>query len=519
MTTKSEQISWGRWQNPSQQRDYGHLAELQTGCGRTTSECRQVVLECTSDLLHQPVCAKTPQNRRHSARIHPKARLKIPIAETRYVVSTLNDRSKDVQIRTGKKIETAKTPAVSTHRARHPVQIMKYVRWIVNHRDEVQVAPVRRQQQAAQIHDAVYRFSYGRDLTRDGSVPVFHLPVVLEKGDIVGRRLNPQHDPVLVIHLYCYPAHMMLDACALDSGRKIVADLVFIATVRFAAKKRGYLIRLDTVNGSPGEILVKVLEILLPAEYEIRCVFDLHQAPVVGNKLLDHGAVCSRGPVDNPMDFLRFEPVGQNLSRIPVVALHEGVVEQTVTDALFVKHCGQSVMPVEVELQSKGRPRRHTQVAQSKLRLNKIEVIMQALGCRIFEERTVGLFIVPRLVSGASLHGRKNVYQPGVLATLAQYFPYLFLLAEIVLSDKFYIESSLGGESFGVLPDLVSKRFCPFGVIKDPNAIGIQVTCHTLGETNTWNGSGDNNAVEAGKYTLDLVGVSLKKQIHNRPHA
>lgn len=517
MTTKSEQISWGHWQNSSQQRNYGHLAELQTGCGHTAPECRQVVLECATDLLHQPVCSKTPQYRRHSATVHPKARLKIPIAETRYVVSTLNDRSEDVQIQTGKQIETAKTPAVAAHRARHSGQIMKCVRWIVNRRDKVRVTTVCRQQQTAQIRDAVYRFSYGRDLTRDGSVPVFHLPVVLEKGDVVGRRFNPQHDPVLVVHLYCYTTHMMLDACALDSGGKIVADLVFIATVRFAAKKRGYMIRLDTVNGSPGEILVKVREILLPAEYEIRSVFDLHQAPVVGNKLLDHGAVCSRGSVDNPMDLLRFEPVGQNLSRIPVVALHEGVVEQTVTDALFVKHCSQSVMPVEVELQSEGRPRRHTQVAQSKLRLNKIEIIMQAFGCRILEERAVGLFIVPRFVSGTRLHGRKNVYQPGGLATLAQYFPYLFLLAEIVLSDKLDLETSLGGESFGVLPDLIAKRLCPFGVIENPDAIGIQVTCHTLGKTKAWNSSGDNNAVEAAKYTIDFIGVSLKKQIHGSP--
>ena len=46
---------------------------------------------------------------------------------------------------------------------------------------------------------------------------MFHLPVVLEKGDFVGG-LQTQHEAELVIHFYEALAVAMLDAGAFDAG-------------------------------------------------------------------------------------------------------------------------------------------------------------------------------------------------------------------------------------------------------------------------------------------------------------
>ena len=49
MATKRTHFSCRRCQHSSQQRDDGHLPEFQTGGGRPAAECRQVILERTSD--------------------------------------------------------------------------------------------------------------------------------------------------------------------------------------------------------------------------------------------------------------------------------------------------------------------------------------------------------------------------------------------------------------------------------------------------------------------------------------
>jgi len=65
-----------------------------------------------------------------------------------------------------------------------------------------------------------------------------------------------------------------------------------------------------------------------------------------------------------------------------------------------------------------------------------------------------------------------------------------------------------------VLKIPVAKWFGPFGIVENPDAVGIEKPCHAFGKTNAGNRSGNDNPVPTGEHSCDFVRVPLKKQIH-----
>ena len=78
---------------------------------------------------------------------------------------------------------------------------------------------------------------------------------------------------------------------------------------------------------------------------------------------------------------------------------------------LLAQFVGQPVMPIEIKLQREGTPGGHPQVAQAKLFIYKVKVIVQTFACIRLEKRFAGLLVLPGLVAGTSFHGRKK-YAP-----------------------------------------------------------------------------------------------------------
>src|SRR6202007_814760 len=106
------------------------------------------------------------------------------------------------------------------------------------------------------------------------------------------------------------------------------------------------------------------------------------------------------------------------------------IIDQLAGDAPSVQLPFEPVVPVEVELQPKRAVGRYPQVAQPQLRVDEVEVVVQA-------HRAVGLkigpatrLVMPRLVRAARLQGREDVHQARMLATLQQDAPDPILFAE-----------------------------------------------------------------------------------------
>ncbi len=100
---------------------------------------------------------------------------------------------------------------------------------------------------------------------------------------------------------------------------------------------------------------------------------------------------------------------------------------------------------------------------------------MQTPSCVVLEERFVGLLIVPGLEGRARFHGREDVDDAGMVASLGEDFLDPLFLAEILLlADELDLQTMLGGECLDVVPDLVAQGRGPLLEVKDPYAVGVE---------------------------------------------
>ena len=76
-------------------------------------------------------------------------------------------------------------------------------------------------------------------------------------------------------------SHVVADACTLDTGAKIVAELILVGRGELSAEEGGDLIGFDRVNGGVHDGLIQGLEIALAVEEDVGGIFDLHEAPVI----------------------------------------------------------------------------------------------------------------------------------------------------------------------------------------------------------------------------------------------
>ena len=120
-----------------------------------------------------------------------------------------------------------------------------------------QVAAVTARHYLAQVDRAVDAFLDRGALARGRALPVFHLPVVLEKGHVVGGGLDAKYLAELVVHLDRGIAEAMLDAGPLDPGGELRARLLRQLRSDLAAEKGGDLFGLHTQHRLPGELFIE----------------------------------------------------------------------------------------------------------------------------------------------------------------------------------------------------------------------------------------------------------------------
>src|SRR5262252_7740840 len=89
---------------------------------------------------------------------------------------------------------------------------------VIKCRQKGEVALIAPEQDVSQVPEAVNGLLDRGELPCGWTMSMFHLSVVLEKGDIVGGGLQTQHESRLVIHFYGGLAVVMLDACTFDAG-------------------------------------------------------------------------------------------------------------------------------------------------------------------------------------------------------------------------------------------------------------------------------------------------------------
>src|SRR5271157_5994357 len=129
------------------------------------------------------------------------------------------------------------------------------------------------------------------------AVAMFHLPVVLEKGHVVGGGLDTKYLAELVIHLDGGIAEAMLDACAFDPGRELRTEFLRQLWGDLTAEKSGDLFGFHAQHRLPDQLFIERPQRGSGAEHQIGGVFHLHQTPVVGlAEHVEHWAALRGSP-------------------------------------------------------------------------------------------------------------------------------------------------------------------------------------------------------------------------------
>ena len=160
------------------------------------------------------------------------------------------------------------------------------------------------------------------------------------------------------------------------------------------------------MDGGPRQPLIDGLQVALALEHDVGGELDLIQAPmVVEFELLHYRTVAVGKPVQFSVQHFHPELVGQFLRLFEVGDPAEGVIQHPVFDVVFAHLARQNTVAIAVELQPEWTPRRHPQRAQPQILVDEVDVVVQAFAIVRLQVGLVSLFVVPRLIAAAWLHG------------------------------------------------------------------------------------------------------------------
>jgi hypothetical protein len=296
---------------------------------------------------------------------------------------------------------------------------------------------------------------------------------------------------------------------------EIIANLSLIGSVKLSSQEGRDLLGFDSVDRRTGYRFIEGTEIALVFENHIRSKLDLHQCPMITRgEMPDHRAERFRHVIQSPVKESDLKIIGELLGLGEILRLDEGIVQKTEEETLPAEKTGQVMVPVKIELEPEGSPGRHSQIAQPQIFQDKVKIVVDALGLRASKKRPATLFVMPGFERRTGLHGREDMEQPRMIPTLGDDLLQTFFLPEILLSDKFDLQTILLGQLLRMKTDLVPQGFDKLGIIENANALGSQMVTHGIGIADIGKRSGDEYPIETRKDSLNFTGISFCQRGH-----
>lgn len=493
-----------------------HFAEPKGYCGNPPPKSGKVVFIIPGDFFDKPMFAESSDDIGYLTwRLPLKESADSAVTETADIEFSPDDRDEDVEIVAVKEIEAAIGALIGPNRAGNLLQISNTVGGIVNRGEKLDIAAIGIAKYACELRQAVDGLFERREFQAFAAVTVYHLAVVFKEGDIVGGCFDTKNKAVFVIHLDSGLAHMVLDACTLYAGMKIIAEFIFKAIGEFTAQKHGNLFRLDSMDCGANEIFVKRLKIGLAFEHNVCGVFNLHNTPVISaGKTTRSGAICADYLIQRSVQNSGIKLIGKPLSCGDVRDIYESVVSHRMADFLVDQLARKDSVPVAIELQPKGSPSGNTQVAQPILRMYEIEIVVQTLALRRFEKGLARVFIMPRLEGIARFHGREDMHQSGMFSPLPEYLFYALLFAKTLLLDEVDRHPIVPRNFLSVCSDIFPNPVCPGGVIEYKNSQPPNKPCHGLSMSNGNQRAGYYDPIKTRKHKGNLFRVTFDERVH-----
>jgi len=200
--------------------------------------------------------------------------------------------------------------------------------WIVDGSKEFEVAAVAGIHQFRQGRQAEDAFTDGCHLETGGAVAVFHLPVVFEKGHIIGKGFDAQHAAELVVDFQAGGAHEVAQAMSFDAGGELGAKFSFVTGVEGFAEEHGKGVWSDGMREGADDFLVDRSQDIVRFEDDVGGALQLHDAPVhAGREYADDVTVAPGGLFHVAVKEGRIAGIGQELGFGKIADVHKGVLD------------------------------------------------------------------------------------------------------------------------------------------------------------------------------------------------
>ena len=488
-----------------------HGPQLQRYVSHFLPKVGQIVLVSTSDFLDQAMHSEALE---HSGDLgagfvrHDDA--KGTVLESPDIELSTDNSLKQLQVFAMEEIKPAIGPLAIRRRLRDLFKVLDPHGRVLDLGDEFHVTSVRCFHQFPKKRKTIDGFFQRGILHFPGTISVFYLPVVFEKTYIVDGRLNTQNDPQLVIQLNRHWPHVMLDPGPFDSSMEIIADLSLIGPVELPSQEGRYLLGFDGVDRGTGHRFIEGPQIALILKNHIGGKFGLHQGPMITRgEMPGHGTIPLCHLIQLPMQRFDLETIGELLGLREILHLDKGILQKTVGETLPVEKAGQVMVPVKIELQPEGSPSRHPQIAQPQICKNEVEIVVDTLGFCASEKRPARLLVMPGFERRTGLQGGEDMDQSRMIATPLDDFLDAPFLTEILLSDKFDLQTIVPSQTLRLETDFFPQRFGKLGIIENTNALRSQVATHRISITDIWKRACDDYPIEAREDASNLTGISF----------
>ena len=172
------------------------------------------------------------------------------------------------------------------------------------------------------------------ELENLAAITLFHGTVGFKKRHVVGGAFDARHNGELVVELDAGRPHLVTNACTLNAGIEIVADLSLVVAGEFTAQKSCYILRFNGMDSGVNDVVIQWQELSLAMKQDIGRIFDLHETPVVTVSKQPLNRAELFGPAVKPsVQLFGIKAIRQFLSSLKIIDSKEGVIGHLVSNA------------------------------------------------------------------------------------------------------------------------------------------------------------------------------------------
>lgn len=143
-------------------------------------------------------------------------------------------------------------------------------------------------------------------------------------------------------------------------------------------KESGDIVRFYCKDCRSDDLVIKGFQVTRLPEHDVCCTLNLLDSPCVAEtECFRSWTVTFCKSIQNLMEVFRVDSVRELLSGFHIRDFKESVIMHTVSDSLLLQLTGKKVVAIHVELQTERSPGGDTQIAEPKLLVNEIEIIVK----------------------------------------------------------------------------------------------------------------------------------------------